>query len=285
VLTTTWDGRVRVMYLPDKRMQLRMNLLTVEASVAALVRAGLSVGFVSGQAYGPPVSIAARLRDDAVPPDVSALLGARLGAVVRTVRDGPGRVRWERLDLSELDELAAAWAPYRMTVLARQPDPDPDLDLEPSLSRPLVGRWAGGLWTWLGATDLRAALAAHRPRFGDVRGEPPEDRGDSTDAGEPANGILELPADLAAAAGVWPELTWERSTGTVLLLVARPVGPAPAVRLLVGMNEGHARWFPFAATPTGDALAVALDPADVRDGGGLRFRTEPVAGAGEGERA
>lgn len=273
MLTTGWDGRARVMYLPAQRMQVQINLLTVEATTECPIRDGLVIGFAGQPVSGPPVRLAVRLYRGALPADVGELLGVPLAATVQQVLAGPDRVRWTRLDLVGVGELTESWAPYRVGV----PSLGIDDDATPAGIRAVAGRWADGLWTWLAATDVRSALSGllarpGQPAFRDT----PRDQGGQL---EPAAGQWELPAKLAAAVAVEPALAWDLrpgDDGPVLVLRARRTGALPAERLLVGLNEGAARWHPFAPRPEApDHLVAELDGAEVRQSAGLRFLVRP----------
>lgn len=251
---TTWDGHVRVDYLPESR-RLQVTLITVEPTREAQLRRGLRAGFVIDDPDGPPAFVAADLPAAFLPADLGELLGPRLAPEARLVIGEEPQVRWSRLGLSEVDDLAETWAPYRAVVLAGVE--------QPSRMR-AVGAWAGGLWARLGVEDIVAGIAAlgpPTPAMGDVRYDHDDPFG-----GEPEEpevlGSWELPASLAQAAGVEARLQWSAAGGLVTVTARRVA--APGAPLAVMFDDGRGRW--TVLEPDGEgvlraAIASSADPA------------------------
>lgn len=253
---TAWDGHARVTYLPDLR-QLQITLVSFEPMDQASLRRGLRAAFVTDDPTGPPTFVSVELRLGRLPADLPDLLGPALYAATETVIDRPPRSRWVRLDVREVDELAAAWAPYRALVLSAAATPAVANSADDFLAQTAhaartagraVGRWTNGLWTRLGVEELREGLAA-LPRGqlqfqggqqagpsddpfanDDEDDEYDDDVGDlrpglageeSADRTSPVSGQWPLPAELANQAGVEPELTWELGNGGIDVIARR----------------------------------------------------------------
>ncbi|QFZ19628.1 hypothetical protein [Saccharothrix syringae] len=260
MVMTTWDGHLRIDHLADAGT-VTLTLVTVEPATEVRLRAGLVAGFVTADPHGPPASVAAALQDGRLPDDVVALLGPRVAAAVAELLATGRRGRWLQLDLVEVDDLAAAWAPYRGVAL----------ESGPRATSGALGSWAGELWTCLGVRgwrDLLRSLGEPAHALGPVRsdGTPP--------TGVPS-GTWRLPDALAAAVGVAPEVAWELRLGgpggAVVELLARPTGrPAGAV-LQAGVDDGSQRWVPFEADGAG-GLRARLTGFD--EAVSVRFRSE-----------
>jgi hypothetical protein len=260
---TTWDGHLRIDHLPATGT-VAITLLSVETSRDATPRAGLAVGFPTTDGYGPPTFVSVALRDGRVPEDVTALLGPRVSTAIADLLDGGRTGEWLQLDLVELDELAAAWAPYRAVV--------PVDDQPVTASSGLLGSLAGQLWTYLGLPSWQEALAElgpHRlaPTYRGMDDGPPADE---QDASLP-RGTLRLPDELAAATGVLPGVSWtmrETAAGTVEIdLRARMTGQPASAVLQAGPDDGSQRWVSFQARATGGLLArfeASGEPLNVR---------------------
>lgn len=301
---TAWDGHVRVDYLP-RRGRVHVTLLTAEPTVEADLRTGLRAAFVDDDPHGPPAFIG--LPVDAagrLPAEAVDLLGERLFAVAERVVSHPPHSRWTRLDLLALDSLAAAWAPYRHRVLTAMAEPGSPGTAsgarDPVSGLRGIGRWANGLWALLGVDDLRrglAALPSADPVFmsGGDEDDPGDDadgfddffddsvesaptgRGaDGTSGAVAATGSWELPADIAAAAGVQPTLTWEVRRGVVDVVVA-PIGNRPPrARLAVSFDDGSERWEPLVLDPSGLLRTTIWSAAEPDRTPTVRIRTEEL---------
>lgn len=272
MVLTTWDGHLRIDHLVDTGT-VALTLLTVEPATETWLRAGLVAGFVTADPHGPPAFLAVELQDGRVPGDVAALLGPRVSAAVAELLTAGRAGGWLQLDLVEIDDLAAAWAPYRAVALPA--------DQQAPAGRGALGSWADELWTCVGLPTWREALGAlgGPPPAGQFRGpdRPAPDRPAPDDEpDEPAvRGVWWLPDALAAAVGVEPELIWTlRPVGqdaVEIALRARPTGPAPDAVLQAGLDDGAQRWVPFEADPAGGLRARLVSSDDpVR----VRFRSE-----------
>ncbi|MGH3931269.1 MAG: hypothetical protein ACRDTF_14990 [Pseudonocardiaceae bacterium] len=259
---TTWDGHLRIDHLAEAGT-VALTLLTVEPATEAQLRTGLVAGFVTTDPHGPPTFIAVSLQDGRLPDDVAALLGQRVSAAIAGLLAAGGSGGWLQLDLVEIDDLAAAWAPYQAVALvAGEPAPGREGTL---------GSWAGELWTCLGLPGWRDALrAVSGPPAAQFRGA---DRGIHADEpGSPAvRGTWRLPDELAVAVGVETDVTWTMrpmAEGTIEVdLRVQPSGhPARAV-LQADLDDGTQEWKPFAADPSGGLrlqLVASGDPVSVR---------------------
>lgn len=267
MVVTTWDGHLRVDHLADAGT-VTLTLLTVEPATEVELRTGLVAGFVTTDPHGPPTVVAVALQDGRIPDDVAALLGPRVSAAVADLLATGRSGQWLQLDLVEIDDLAAAWAPYRAVALAAH---------QPALAgRGTLGSWADELWTCLGLPNWRDALrtlSGPRPAT-QFRGADHGTRGD--EPGAPAvRGTWRLPDELAAAVGVKPDVTWTMrpaaGDAADVELRVQPTGqPARAV-LQAGMDDGSGRWEPFEADPSGGLrarLVASGEPVSVR------FRSE-----------
>ncbi|MGH3977611.1 MAG: hypothetical protein ACRDRZ_01200, partial [Pseudonocardiaceae bacterium] len=199
MVVTTWDGHLRIDHVPDADT-VALTLVTVEPATEVQLRSGLVAEFVTADPEGPPAFVAAALQDGRMPGDVAALLGPRVSAAVAELLATGGSGQWLQLDLVEVDDLAAAWAPYRAGALVP--------GQQTPASRGALGSWAGELWTCLGLPGWRDALRT-------LGGPSPAGQFRSTPArtdepGSPAmKGRWRLPDDLAATVGVQPEVRWE----------------------------------------------------------------------------
>jgi hypothetical protein len=261
-MLTAWDGYARVDYLPEPG-RLQITLLTIESTVYRRLRNGLACAFAAEDRAGPPtfveVDIGTRPTDDA-----RVLLAGQLITVAEGLIGPETSTRPARLRLDELSALAKTWAPYRDWVLAPEPDP-----------RPLrSGSWASGLWTIFSGLGLTAALRAlPDPALPGWRSSH-ETTVDWRD--------LELPPDLADAAGVDPRVQWvvDQSpsyTGEVVtsVLVRAAGRPSIAARLLVGLDDGQGEWVELAADSPGSPDLIAELPFTPGiDEPTLRFRTD-----------
>jgi len=264
VAVTTWDGHVRVDYVPDFS-SLQVTLATVQPTTVAVLRRGLRAGFARDDPDGPPAFVEVRAEGGRVPPDVRDLLGDRLLAEIQQVVAGPARSRWLRMSLSAVDELAEAWAPYRPWILAAEPA-SPAAD-----PAPVLGRLGRGLWSRLGVGGLREALSLPRPPELDFRGdtrrdEASEDNYEDEPAVLTAAGRWTLPAELARRTGVQPDLVWEVYGDRRVHLIARRAAPASldAPVLEVAFDDGAERWARFTETEPGvlrTSIVSAADPA------------------------
>lgn len=275
---TTWNGHARVDYVAE-RSRLQITLSTTEATTEADLRRGLRAAFVIDGPLGPPAFVSAELRFGSVPNDLRGLLGAQLAEAADAVVAGPGRSRWVQLDLAELDDLSAAWAPYRSVVLAGAPDPAP---IRQRLAlRAVLGETAGGLWARLGVEELRAAMSAFRPPEPVFRGDPrgSDDPDGSDPSGEDAaRGTWELPTALAAAGGIDPSLNWT-ARGRQITIVARSgPGSDPAAGLWVSFDDGTDRWRPLAPVGANELRAQLASSADPDRLPAIRIRAT-VAGS------
>ncbi|GAA3865315.1 hypothetical protein GCM10022243_34380 [Saccharothrix violaceirubra] len=258
-MPTAWDGYARVDYLPAPG-RLQVTLHTVEPTVHRRLRDGLACAFAVDGRAGPPTYVEIDVGDGLTYDTRVLLAGPLLDIAVDLVGDGPAS-RETRLPPAQVAALARRWAPYRDFVLAPAPAPVRS------------GSWADGLWAVFGGLGLVRALRAFVP--------PPEPahRGDEVAAEEHWE-WLELPADLAAAAGVDRRVGWApyrdvaldgtAETGFMIMAV-----PAPVARLLVGLDDGSGRWVAFAPDPETPGQVFADLPCgpDVAEPA-LRFRTE-----------
>lgn len=265
MIVTTWDGHLRVDRLPDGA-SVTLTLLTVEPTTEAQVRAGLVAGFVTGDPDGPPARLTIATPDGQLPDDVAALLGTRVADAVAALAGTGAAGDWLQLDLVEVDDLAAAWAPYRVRVLTPATAPDAT-----------VGSWADGLWTSLDLPDWRELMGglAPAPVFRSRGGPSGPDPGDR----DPlvAGGRWLLPAPMAEEAGcgrtvAWSIRPWPDGTVRVEVETERVDRDRPAV-LLAGVDEPGGAWEPLRADGS-DWLRARLA---VRGDGPvrLRFRTRP----------
>ena len=157
MIVTTWDGHVRVDYVPG-RSRLQVTVCTMGEVAELEPRPGFRTAFATTDPVGPPTFIGVDLANGSLPADIRTLLGPRLAALADNVVAAPPRERWARLDLAEINELADGWAPYRARALATVPVEEPaDRELVTASSPTTVGSWAGGLWTSFGGEDLVAA--------------------------------------------------------------------------------------------------------------------------------
>jgi hypothetical protein len=267
MVVTTWDGHLRIDHLADTGT-VALTLLTVEPAIETQLRAGLVAGFVTTDPHGPPAYVAVALQNGRIPDDIAGLLGPRVSTAITDTLAGGRSGEWLQLDLVEVDDLADAWAPYRAVVLAAH-DPAP-------APRGTLGSWAGELWTCLGLPNWRDALRAveaPRPQFRGGTASTSGTRDDESDS-PAARGTWRSPDELAAAAGVEPEVTWTIRPGAnnAVEIDLRVVGsrgtgqPARAV-LQAGMDDGSGRWEPFEEDPAGTlcVLLVAVgEPVSVR---------------------
>ncbi|MFN2494804.1 MAG: hypothetical protein ABR608_02680 [Pseudonocardiaceae bacterium] len=260
MIVTTWDGHLRV-DRPADGASVTLTLLTVEPTTEAEVRTGLLAGFVTGDPDGPPARLTIATPEGRLPDDLAALLGTRVAAAVAALAGTGGGGDWLQLDLGEVDDLAAAWAPYRVRVLTPASAP-----------QATVGAWADGLWTALDLPDWRELVGGRAPA--------PVFRGEtSTPDPDPpmASGQWLLPAPMAKEAGCAPTVSWSVRTeqdGTVWVEVEaeRVDRDRPGV-LLAGVDEPGGAWEPLRADGP-DRLRARLA---VRGDGPvrLRFRTRP----------
>lgn len=264
---TTWDGYLRIDHLADAGT-VALTLLTVEPATEAELRAGLVAGFVTADPHGPPTFVAVTLQDGRLPDDVAALLGPRVSAAVAgTLAEGRAG-QWLPLGLVEIDDLAAAWAPYRSVALAAsRPVP---------AGRGTLGSWAGELWTCLGLPGWQEALrAAGGPRpaaqfRGGGRGPREDEPGPPT-----VRGTWRLPDELATAVGVQPDVAWTMSPAArdavEIDLRVQLTGQRARAVLQAGLDDGAQRWEPFEPDPSGGLWArLAGSDEPVR----VRFRSE-----------
>lgn len=260
MVMTTWDGHLRIDH-PVGADTVILTLVTVEPATEARLRAGLIAGFVTADAHGPPALVAVDLRDGQVPADVAALLGPRVSAAVADLRARNRSGQWLQLDLLELDDLAAAWAPYRAITL--------EPGGEESARSGALGSWASELWTCLGPSSWRDALRSLAPppdlvfRDGD-RPVPPEPRG-----------TWRLPDELATTVGVRPEVEWELRKNerdeVEIEMRVRSTGQLSRAELQVSLDDGSQRWTTFEAAGTG-VLRARLIGSDHPVS--VRFRSE-----------
>ncbi|MGI9001468.1 MAG: hypothetical protein ACR2GH_07350 [Pseudonocardia sp.] len=262
---TTWDGHLRLDRPPGSRT-VTLTLLTVEPTIEAELRTGLVAGFVTADPHGPPAFVGVTTADGRLPADVATLFGRRVADSVAALIEADGAGEWLQLDLLEIDELAAAWAPYRVRVVQETP----------AAAATTVGSWADGLWACVGLPDWRSALDAAgglRPagQFRGGDGERPEGADPSA-----LRGDLLLPGVLASAAGCARAVSWTVRLGSgdtdEITVTADRVDPATRATLLVGLDDTAGQWVPFEADASGRLRART------RGSGGpvnLRFRTEP----------
>ncbi len=292
---TAWDGYVRVDYVPEAgrragRGRLQVTFATVEATIETDVRPELRAGFVVDDPDGPPAFVRVSVSRGRLAGDVRELLGRSLVAVAEQVIAGPGRSRWTRLNLLEVDSLAGAWAPYRDLVLAASldedsADDDPDRPAPrpragtprtgtPSARIPHAGTLEEGLWALLAADELTRSIAELAdPRAAGTLGHAGPIHGDGVNqpdaAPAGASGAWTIPPELAARAGIEPELGWELGGGQVHV-VARaaagtagpPTGSGPVPRVEVAFDDNADRWETLEPAPDGTLRAVIISLAD-----------------------
>lgn len=264
--STAWDGCARVDWVPDAH-RLQVTLLTLEPTAEADIRPGLRVAFARADPAGPPTFVGATLPTGELPADLRLLLGSGLATAADAVIVGPARTGWADLDLVEVDDLAAAWAPYRSYVLAAAAEPT-------AADRGAVlGAWGRGVWARLGVDDLRAALAAALPadlafRMGDAWSVD----GDTADeAAAAVTGRWSLPPALAAAGGIESVLGWSADGGEVTIVARTRSGPAAP--LWVSFDDGGPpRWEPLAGGPPGELRATIVSWADAAHLPAIRIR-------------
>jgi len=272
MIVTTRDGHLRVDRPPDGAT-VTLTLLTVEPTTEAQVRVGLLAGFVTDDPDGPPARLTVATPEGQLPDDVAALLGTRVAVAVAALAGTGGAGAWLQLDLVEVDDLAAAWAPYRVRVLAPATAPEAT-----------VGSWAEGLWTSLDLPDWRELVGdlTLAPVFRGGSSGPVLRSGPSEpDPGDPpmASGRWLLPAPMAEEAGCRRTVSWSVRPGpggTVRVEVeAERVGRDQPAVLLAGVDEPGGAWEPLRADGP-DRLRASLA---VRGDGPvpLRFRTRPGA--------
>lgn len=267
MIVTTWDGHLRVDRSPDGA-SVTLTLLTLEPTTEAQVRAGLVVGFVTGDPGGPPARVTVSTPQGRLPDDVAALLGDRVAVAVAALASTGATGDWLQLDLVEVDDLAAAWAPYRVRVLTAARVWDAT-----------SGAWANGLWTALELPDWREFVRgpALSPVF---RGEPTSPVGGDLDP-PMAEGQWLLPASIAGEAGCARTVFWSvrpGPQGTVRVEVeTERVDRGRPTLLLVGVDGPDDAWEPLRADDGGRLQARLV----VRGDGPvpLRFRTEPEGGS------
>jgi len=260
---TAWDGYARVDYLPEPG-RLQVTLLTIEPTVYRRLRPGLACAFAADDPAGPPTFVEVDM--GAEPPyDARILLRGQLMSVVDELVGLETGTREARLRLNELTELAARWAPYRDYVLA------PDQ----VAGRNRSGAWADGLWALFSGLGLaRALLALPPPVESTHRG--PEAQGVETDWRE-----VELPGDLANAAGVEPRCEWApyRDTsytgGEDTGFLVRATGiPGRETRLMAGLDDVRGDWVALEPEEEGSSHLLADLPSDPgTEEPSLRFRT------------
>jgi len=292
VIVTAWDGHLRVDRAADGAT-VTLTLLTVEPTAEASVRADLVAGFVTDDADGPPTRVTVATPQGRLPEDVAALLGSRVAGAVATLVDAGGAGLWLQLDLVEVDDLAAAWAPYRARVLRAAPSP---ATAPATTSDAAVGSWAGGLWTSLELPSWPDLVGAPSPfdfRAGHSPVEPhrpvghpvPVFRGGTADppGSDPnppvAAGRWLLPAPMADEAGCGRTISWSLrpgADGTLQMEVevdAEEGDRAGAATLLTGVDDPGGTWEPLRAEGPGRLRARLT----IRDGGSVavRFRTGP----------
>lgn len=267
MVVTTWDGHLRIDHLADAGT-VALTLLTVEPATETQLRAGLVAGFVTTDPHGPPAFVAVALQDGRIPDDVAALLGPRVSAAVADTLAVGRSGEWLQLDLVEVDDLAAAWAPYRAVTLAAD-NPVP-------AGRGTLGSWAEELWTCIGLPswpDALRTLGGPQPAA-QFRGADHEAPG--AEPGPPAvRGTWRLPDELAAAVGVEPDVAWSirpvAEHSVEVDLRVRPTGQPVGAVLQAGLDDGSQRWEPFEEDPSGRLrarLAASGEPVSVR------FRSE-----------
>jgi hypothetical protein len=249
MVMTTWDGHLRIDHVADADA-VTLTLLTIEPTTEIRLRTGLIIGFVTNDPHGPPAFIAVTLDDGRLPPDVEALLGTRVVQAVHAAE------RWLRLDLTQVRDLAAAWAPYRGVTLASVQ--------QGTANRGALGTWAEELWTCLGLLDWRDLLRVV-PAV-QVRGiEQPADE-------DRLRGTWRLPSELADAVGVAPDVEWRLVPGdqdaVEIELRVRPTGQSATAVLQAGLDDGSQRWTSFETHSLRLRLPDSDEPASVR------FRSE-----------
>ncbi|WP_239310569.1 hypothetical protein [Frankia sp. Cj3] len=275
MVVTTWDGHVRVDYVPAF-FSLQVTVATVRPTEVAELRRGLRAGFARDDPDGPPAFVEVRVEGSRIPSDVRDLLGDRLWAEVEQVVAGPGRSRWLRMSLAAVDKLAEAWAPYRPWILADEP---PATTVEPA---PVLGRLARGLWSRLGVDSLRSALTRPPTPAFRVRGDDDGDDGDDDTSDEPgpptATGRWALPAELAQRAGVEPDLVWEVFGDRWVHLVARTAATAhpDGPWLEAAFDDGTERWDRFEETEPLVLRARIVSAADPRQLPLIKIRTRDL---------
>ncbi|MEX5712966.1 hypothetical protein AB1484_33120 [Parafrankia sp. FMc6] len=277
-LPTTWDGHVRVDYLPDWRL-LQVTLITGEPAVEAALRRDLRAGFVLDDPEGPPAFVAVTLPAGRLHEEVRHLLGEQIVAIAEQVVAGPPHTRWTRLDVLAVDQLAAIWAPYRVWVLATAADEEREQPREPV--RAVLGRWAGGFWARLGVEELRRRLT-ELPQgelvmlgSADPHDDTLDDEGDRPEAAPVvASGRWELPIELAERARVEPGLEWEIRDGAVHIIARQTDAGPGGTGLLVSFDDGTQGWTRLEEEPSGVLRAEIASAADPDRLPPVRIRTE-----------
>lgn len=275
---TTWDGHLRVDRDPAGTA-VTLTLLTLEPTTEAPLRSGLVAGFVTGDAQGPPAFVRVATVDGRLPVDIAVLLGARVSSAAEAVAGGDGAGTWLQLEPDEIDDLAVAWAPYRVRVLLSAPS---------VTATPVpVGAWAGGLWACAGlprwsdvigsaVRELGEGLRGARDLGAPAQVAPEFRSSDAERAGAAVGGVWLLPPELARAVGCRPALTWTvvsaGRTQVELEVVAEPVGQA-AETLWIGLDDGSDRWVPLR---TGSDGRLRTRVAGSGAATTVRFRSEPA---------
>lgn len=217
MVMTTWDGHLRIDRLADNNTVL-LTLLTVEPTTPLRLHPGLTAEFVTDDPHGPPAFLSVALDDGRLPSDVEELVGGRVAQAVS------GNARWLRLNLVQVDELAAAWAPYRQVALTPAGQ-DPPVE-------GVLGAWAEELWSCL-------SVSLRRPEF--------RSAGD----GQLAGAWL-LPPELAEAVGVLREVRWRvlpvRPGIVDLELRVEQSGRSATAVLQAGLDDGSQQWASFEVT-------------------------------------
>ncbi len=266
MVVTTWDGHLRIDHLADAGT-VALTLLTVEPATEAELRTGLVAGFVTADPHGPPTFVAIALQGGRIPDDVAALLGPRVSAAVAELLDAGGSGQWLQLDLTEIDDLAAAWAPYRTAALVS--------DQAAPVGRGTLGCWADELWTCLGLPsrrDVLRALGGPAPVF---RGSDDAGGGDDEPDGPAVRGTWRLPDELAVVVGVDPDVAWimrpADDDAIEIDLRVRPTGQRASAVLQAGLDDGSQLWVPFEADASGGLRARLVSSGEP---GSVRFRSE-----------
>lgn len=228
-MLTAWDGYARVDYLP-RPGRLQVTLLTIEPTVYRRLRSGLACAFAAEDGSGPPAYVEIDIGTE-LTKDARVLLGDQLMAVAERLIGPEVATQEARLRLDDLAALADTWAPYRNWVLA----PEPDLVSARS------GSWASGLWTLFNGLGLAAAVRSFVPIDATHRSASAGDTSEWHD--------LDLPVELAAAAGVEPRVRWSVYKGleifdevpTGIAITATGV-PGAGASLLVALDDGQDDW-------------------------------------------
>ncbi|SFW92114.1 hypothetical protein [Amycolatopsis australiensis] len=249
-MLTTWDGYVRLGWLVESA-RLQVTLLTAERTIYRRLHRGLACAFVEDDASGPP-AFAEFTLTGGLTDDVRILLGDRLATLVTSVVDAGRLSGAGRLNLVELEEIAGTWAPYRDRVLAPEAGPP----------RASVGSWARELWTWVAGRDLREAVGA-LAMTGEGFRRP----------GEVVWHSFTLPPEMAAAAGVEPELAWATYAEPEARGIVVRARVAGEVRLFAGLDDGSGRWIAFEPGDEADELLADLPLGESAGEPALRFRT------------